>query len=283
MDLPQGGMYYEPRSLWSLLEVNSGTAYRGGLWNQEHFRNTGKYPITLTRMAVSSANQIWDWPGFTFSTFGGQQSFPTMLGTTSQQIRVPFRQNYTRSEVRTGSFRPRPTAEPSTNLFAPGAPPLPGTGDGDLLPINGYGPLYQQTRLNFAHPLYLPQFGSIQFELSSLDDWSQNIGGVPIGNVLGDNDLESIRASVAYFEAGGLFSGSARIKDVEIPVRAADVNRLYRTIEGWPYPLPVDPAPRQRQRCSVVGFTGHIYGNRVQSAGSNPIGDHQNSGALGLV
>ena len=224
--LPPGGIYYEPLSYWSVL-----SSADGGVWNQDHFRNDGRYPITFTRFVISSVNQVYDWfnPAEIFST-DHPFTFPNLLQKTLQQIRVPFRQNYTRTAATTGTFRPRPSSELESKRW----------GFRNAYPDQGWGPRMQQSRLNFCHPLYLPQFGSIEFGLSALDDWEQF--GIP--NVLLDapEPIEALNASVAWLEEGGLFAGSARIKDVPVPVRSVPQNLAYRTVEGWPYPLPVGEA-----------------------------------------
>ncbi len=224
--LPPGGIYYEPRSYWSLLSSTD-----GGLWNQDHFRNDGRYPITFTRFTISSVNQVYDWfnPSQIFTNIH-PFTFPNLLQKTLQQIRVPFRQNYTRTATTTGTFRPRPAAEVESKRWS--EPAI------NIYPLQGWGPRLQQSRLNFCHPLYLPQFGSIEFGLSALDDWGQ----FAQGNVLLDADIDEIKASVAWFEEGGLFAGSARIKNVPVPVRSTPEDFAYTSSEGWPYPLPVGEA-----------------------------------------
>ena len=230
---PPGGIYYEPRSLWSI--------YTGGETTEDvtpagenDFRNAGKFPITVNRMVISSANQIFDYPDSNEIAGFAPPTFPTLLNTRFQEARVPFRQDYTKRATKAGTFRPKPTAEPSTQLY-----------NGGARPAAGPGPLFGQVRLNFDHPLYVPRTGSIQFELSGLDDWAQ----LGVGNILGDADFEELNASVAYMEAGGLFGGSARVKDIALKVRAAAAARATAPSgEGWPYSLPIGETP------SNVGF-----------------------------
>jgi len=235
MNLPPAGMYYEPRSYWSILNSTD-----GGVWNQDHFRNEGRYPITFTRFAISSVNQIFDWyPPGVANTVRRPYTFPDLLNRTTQQIRVPFRQNYTRTQATTGTFRPRPTSEPETyNFVNP-----PNFAQGTLAPRLGFGGKFQQSRLNFCHPLYLPQFGSIEVGLSSIGDF--DFGGA--ANVLGDgavagpNDRDplGLHASIAWFQEGGLFAGSARTKTTPVPLISTTPQLVYTTNEGWPYLLPV--------------------------------------------
>jgi hypothetical protein len=221
---PPGGIYYEPRSLWSIYTggETTGNVTPAG---ENDFRNAGKYPITVNRMVISSANQIFDYPDGNELVGGAPPTLPTLLNTRFQEARVPFRQDYTKRATKAATFRPKPTAEPSTQVH-----------NGGARPAFGAGPLFGQVRLNFDHPLYLPRTGSIQCELSGLDDWSQ----LGVGNILLDGGLEEVNASVAYMEAGGLFAGSARVKNVPVRVRAAAQNRATPPSgEGWPYLLPI--------------------------------------------
>jgi hypothetical protein len=235
---PPGGIYYEPRSLWT---IYNGDELEGSQpANESDFRNAGKYPITVTRMAIASANQIFDYPDSNENAAFAPPTISTLLNTRFQEARVPFRQNYTKRPTKSATFRPKPTAEPSTRLYNSYDPVT-----GSLQPIAAPGPLFGQVRLNFDFPVYLPRTGSIEAQLSSLDDWSQ----MGVGNILLDSGLEEVNASIAYMEAGGLFAGSARVKNVPVPVRAAEAARATAPSgEGWPYALPVGEA------VSNVGF-----------------------------
>ncbi len=234
MNLPPAGMYYEPRSYWSILNSTD-----GGVWNQDHFRNQGRYPITFTRFSISSVNQVFDWyPLSLNSTVARPLTFPELLNRTAQQIRVPFRQNYTRTDAVTGTFRPRPTSEPQTTINRL----APDIATGTLAPFSGYPGKFAQSRLNFAHPLYLPQFGSIEMGLSRISDFQYdgneyvlNDGVAPAGP---DDESLGLQASICWFQSGGLFAGSARTLQVPIELQTTTAQAQYTTSEGWPYLLP---------------------------------------------
>lgn len=225
------GIYYEPRALWGLFtgDITTGKLTQLG---ENNFRNGGKYPVTIKRMVLSTVNQIFDVADSNEDVTTAPPPASTLLSRLHQNIRMPFRQNYTRNPTRMATFCPKPTGQPSTRVWN-------GT------KFTGPGPLFDQVRLDFDHPVYLPRTGSIHCQLSSLDDWSQ----LAVGNILGDAGITDINASVAYLEAGGLFAGSARVKDVPVQVRAAAAARATDpSSEGWPYPLPIGGA------ASNVGF-----------------------------
>jgi len=231
-DFPPDGIYYEPRALWGLYTGGEADPDSRRPIGQNNFRNAGKYPVTVDRVVISSVNQIWDRENGAGDPLFAAPSFQTLLNSRFLSVGAPFRQSYTKRATKSATFRPKPTAEPGTNVYA--------TSFFDTLGGNGFGStLFNQARLNFDKPLYIPREGTIQCQLSSLDDWAQ----LGVDNVLLDNDLTAINASVAYIEAGGLFGGSARVKNVPVPVRAAAEGRVTPpSADGFPYPLPVGEA-----------------------------------------
>jgi hypothetical protein len=220
---PEGGIWYEPRSLWAVggASPQAGEVLSNLVLSREHFRNPGPYPIVFERLAIAAIN----YP-FRVSPVGVTNYVPNGAGTEILngqalfQWNAPQRQNYSRKSIVTATARPKPTSEPQ--------------------PKGGAGSLYGQCRLNFKKPLYLPRTGSIETRLSSIQDFSFDDGGGRI-NVLGNASIDSLPATVAYLEAGGLFAGSARTKSMPVQVSraAGGFNAIPQQNEdGWPWPLP---------------------------------------------
>jgi len=211
LDLPAGGFLYEPRSFWDIASFELTADAQVVRFNREHFRNGERWPITVNRIALSGINYLLQ----TMPTAG--QIFPYQTSGSvgaSAQIAVtpPFRQHYGRNPVLLNTMNPRPTSMPQPRTaFA--------------------SSLWGQCALTFDKPLYLPQRGNIQWDISA--------GYIPAG----DPDDPEVPAYMLFQEEGGLFAGSARTFDFLVRGLQAgawfpshlDPNVPVPTQERWPY------------------------------------------------
>lgn len=222
---PEGGVWYEPRSLWSVSSQvpRAGEYLTGVSFERNHYSNPGPYPIIINRIAIAAINYPYRVAPTGLSNFVPNDSGTEILNSATRfKWGSPQRQNYSRNGVVTASLRPKPTAEPS--------------------PRDGSGTLYGQCRLNFEKPLYLPRTGSITTALTSIQDFSYDPpgGGARI-NVLQNAGITSLNAHIVYLEAGGYFAGSSRAKRVQVMVSRAAGGAAavpQQNEDGWPWPLP---------------------------------------------
>jgi hypothetical protein len=215
-----GGMYYEPRSFWSIgavdleqLDLSENAEFARYVFNREEFRNGQRWPITINRVAVCPVNYLYDQTPTGFAN--ARDAAANMLNRLRIRISVPFRQSYSRFEIAVGSHPPAPVY---------GEPYKPG-------PLSG---LFGQVRLNYDHPLYVPQKGSVELGLSSPAD--VNLVSPPVPNLFSAGGVTQVPSTIAYLEEGGLFVGNARSHS--FPLNLAQNPNGRPNQEQMPYPLP---------------------------------------------
>jgi hypothetical protein len=215
MELPKGGIWYEPRSLWSIANVSTANTGFRAFENMEpeHFRNGTRWPIVIDRVAFCGVNYPFDRPDTAFAA-PSDAAQSAVVNKCGALVSAPFRQHYSKNQGTLAAYRPSPTGEPAS--------------------VNALdGPLFGVTRLDFAKPLLMPQFGTLEMRLSSVFDFA--FGGV---DVLSNAGVTSLPASIVWQERGYTrsFPGNGRTFDFELPV-AAQPNMPAPGYEGWPYPL----------------------------------------------
>lgn len=148
-------------------------------------------------------------------------------------ISVPQRYHLnTKRFVPVAGLTARPTWQPSTP-FAP-------------LSSNLWG----QSMLNFDNPLYIAKDAFIEWSLSAI---------TPVG----DTALDPVPAKMLYQEEGGLWPGSARTHEVELPFwNPNSMGSLqFDPLEKWPFP-PADAASVGGDATVFWDPRGHFSGNR---------------------
>lgn len=187
-DLPEGGVIYEPRSLWSMLTVQLLAGPPGRFhfrFPREHFRNGSRYPMTLSRIAVAPINYGYRRTPTNEVNQRRWQSMSAVMGVASLRVSVPYRQHYSRQTFPLAALSAAPTGEPL---------PRPHELDSGVIYPSG---LWGVTVLNFDKPMFLPRLGSLEWQLSSGNNYEPSV------------ELAA-KAYMLYQEQGGLFPGSAR-------------------------------------------------------------------------
>ena len=214
------GSWYEPASLWSAQYVsvpNSTSPNTNVTFNRQHFRNGGRHPIVLQRLAACGINYPFDKTGAAVfvlpSAYAAGADAAIMQGTV--RIGMPFRKNFSRYTIPLSQYTPKPT-----NMPRP-----PGASQSSL-----WGTSY----LRFPRPILLPQRSSIEGGLMSLK--RAQAGFTNAGS---QTTSDAPMPAYMYFhESGGLFSGSARIKALQVRTDSSDVVPVPDPYGCIPYPLP---------------------------------------------
>lgn len=208
-ELPEGGVLYEPRSLWSVQSVDLTTKRQEVGFNREHFYNGTRYPITIRRVAVMGLNYVYS--RITDSPVPWQDAgISARLGIT---IGAPFRQHLQKNPVVINGLCPSPTWTPSPR-------------DGKA------SSLWGQTMLEFDHPLYLPRLGAIEWDISTFSGYLRE-----------SDEAEPVPEAIIYQlyqESGGMFAGAARTRKFRTSRLSPTLGRDRANLEeGWPYPFDV--------------------------------------------
>jgi hypothetical protein len=217
-DLPEGGVIYEPRSLWSIQTVqlqNGPPATYQFRFEREHFRNGSRYPMTLKRIAVAPINYAFRRTPVDALNQRRWQSTSAVMAAARISIAVPYRQHYARRKIPLGALAALPTGEPL---------PRPFEVDSGFIHPSG---LWGVTALNFDKPMYLPRLGSLEWALSSVNNYTLS---VPL----------TARAYMLYQEEGGLLPGNARthafdVAELGTAARYPAAVFPRQTNVGWPF------------------------------------------------
>lgn len=184
------GLLFEPRSFWDVkrIEIPPGVNFPVfiGFENPQAFYNGERYPIEINEIAVAPINYVVEYT---------PSSFPpsTLLGAlvhSKLHITVVGRQYYSRSAVPLSLFSSKRCA-PQTMRNTPFS-----ATSSNLSGLTG------SVFKAFERPFVLPEFGAVEFHLSSIQGVQSSITPPDSG----------IRATVAWYEAGGLLEGSVRFK-----------------------------------------------------------------------
>jgi hypothetical protein len=280
-DAAKAGVWYEPRSLWCVKNINMQEylaqvpfPFVGPVLDvplpRNCFRNGSKYPVMINRFAVSGVGYPFARPDapamqgvpFFEDIIPGAAALngTAMINTLRFTISSPYRRSFSQSMDLTVGYAPRPTGEPSANRSSSG--------------------LFGATTLRFDKPLVLPKNSQIEWDVSSL----QGLEFVPdinnLGTLVNPTPLptEDMRAVLSYLEQGGLFAGNARSRDMLIRTNLSGFTPV-PGVDGWPWALPPffaalgggpqipfwDPQARfdtqsfREQNATRAGST-HIYG-----------------------
>jgi hypothetical protein len=240
-DAAKAGVWYEPRSLWCVKNIDRAAylALTGDGYGavgpvltvqlpRNCFRNGSKYPVMINRFAISGVGYPFVRPdaeamqdeAFPVGGFPGVANLngTSVINTIRFTIASPYRQTFSQSPNLAAGFAPRPTSDPS---------------------VPGASSLFGATTLRFDKPLVLPKNSQIEWDVSSL----QGMQFVPVvgneGSLTESTPLASaaLPAVLSYLEAGGLFVGNSRSRDMLIRTNLSG-NTPVPGEDGWPYALP---------------------------------------------
>lgn len=216
---------YEPRSLWSIANVqavaDSDPQQITVSLNRRHFTNGTRWPIYLRRIVLSGVNYLLNTPADpTVDQLFFMQGLD-IINRVRVSFSAPFRYHLNSklnpdAWVSTGSLTPRPTWEPPP--FNPSTDNL----------SNNFG----TSQLKFDYPLYIPRTASVEWQLSRFSPFLQ-----PNGNP----QLDMVKATMLYQESGGMFFGNARTHTYTLqpwlpPVNDQPPSPFLNTEEKWPFP-----------------------------------------------
>jgi hypothetical protein len=229
MELPEGGIWYHPRSLWSVAQVDFDQNNNNFVSvPRNDLRNGTRWPITVNRIALAVINdpiqrsnsQPEDFP----NAAEWVNATTSFLAGTQIRYSMPFRKGWSRQALFLGSLSPRPSTQPQ-----------PRKASGSPAPFASTTELFGQTHLTFDKPLYLPRMGSISYDVSGLGpQLSFDPGGGGDPAVTPNADIPCFQY---WHEAGGLFEGSARVN--RGVVRTDPSGTVVGPNEqGWPYLVP---------------------------------------------
>jgi len=227
--MPSGGIWYQPRSLWSSLLVNNTEQPSVSVsFDRNQLRNGTRWPITLERMALSPINYPLE---YLTRTAGGapNPSSPYSYGVSVLQgarvrISAPYRKSYSRQEIQVGVHPALPTGQPEQ----PSATGATGAES------STFGLSY----LRFDKPLFVPERSNCTLQLSGMKGLIYDPPFEPGMVFLSDR----IQTSIYFNEVGGLFSGSQRAArgafDLDLSPRIYDPAQ-----NGFPFATPNDYEP----------------------------------------
>lgn len=216
-DLPDGGLLYEPRSLWTVQPLTLEDTAQEVQFNRLHFYNGGKYPITLNRVAIHGIG--YDVERATVETFKWASAASVQNGVRLE-VGVPFRHHYGKNAILVDGIAPYPTGQIQPRGLVT-------TQVGGL--SYSAQSVFGQSILNLDKPLYLPERGNIELGFGS------------IRRPVGDEEA-SPRGYAVWQEEGGLFAGSGRSFEWDVLgqlISAAEILDPVGSVpeEGWPYAL----------------------------------------------
>lgn len=222
--LPEGGFWYQPASLWSTAYVDASAAVASirASFRREHFRNPTRHPITLNRFAICGVNFPFAIQNIPSST-APSSAESAMFNKATLRISAPYRKSYSRLEIPLASYSPRPTGWVSGNTLS----------DSSLIGVN---------YLKFDKPVILPRKAALEMSLSGTVRMSTNFAGFGGANfTIGGAPAEARPGRFFVHESGGLFSGSARQKDLLVH-QGGNVDPIPDPYSGIPFPIPADYA-----------------------------------------
>lgn len=178
------GVYYEPRSLWSML-ILSTESVRPYQFFREDFRNGSRWPITLNRLAVAPIN-------YAFRTANGSDPGQSMAVISSMKIVIssPQRQSFSRIALPLSGYTPEP-------VWSPGRRYVSAAGD-------NASSIFGTSVLKPDYAVRLPPRGAIQLDLGG---WTRPDLSSPAYASIEDVDYTAI-----FRDTGGTNGGSGLVR-----------------------------------------------------------------------
>lgn len=214
------GLYYEPRSLWSIANVQSSNAsVRRVELPRLHFYNGERHPITIKRIALCGVNYLQCG---TPTDVAGTQFNETAAVISRCRLRISSPQRFhwnTRRFILDASMAPLPTAQPPVGLTP-----------GDAGEVANYLPssFWGQSMLKLDNPLIVPRRGGVEWDLSAHTPFPG------VGEAGEPEDAQAF-ATMIYQQVGGLWPGSVRQNIVPLFAYTGDLSQP-NPEERWPYP-----------------------------------------------
>lgn len=217
------GFLYEPRSLWSIANIQATALPQIVQLDKRHFFNGERYPITITRVTMAAINYLLVntvQTGAPLAANVGANESSAVINRLRVSIAVPQRYHLnTKRRVLVAAAAPEPRFMPPTVLTA-GVTPT------DYVPSSLWG----QCHLDFDKPLIIPRTGTLEWDLSAYTPFPNNTTG-------GGNDQSApVFATMLWQEEGGLLPGSARTRRVALQPYTGDLSQA-DPLEKWPYPV----------------------------------------------
>jgi hypothetical protein len=213
------GLYYEPRSLWSIANVDAHAAPVQLELPRRHFYNGERHPITLKRIALCAVNYLLQGTPTDVSGVGYNET-SAVLNRARLKISSPQQFHWNdRKFIDCASMAPKPTAQPPNDLIA-----------GDAGEVATYLPssMWGQSMLRLDNPLIVPKQGSLEWDLSAHTPFP----GVGVSGVAED---ALATAWMLYQQQGGLWPGSARQCLRNLFPFTGNITE-FNPEERWPYP-----------------------------------------------
>jgi hypothetical protein len=190
------GLMFEPRALWDVKRVTATAEEQTVLFDtREAFMNGSRYPITITEIALAPINYL---SSSTRAPLSERLSGQSVFNASQIVLAVRQRQNYSRFPIRLPGYSAEASQEPSTRWA-----------DITSSNLRNASGLLGVSHKRFDRSLVLPQYGAVEIQLSTYQ------GALPAQAV-----APPPLFSVAWYEAGGLLEGSARIRQQK-PLRDA--------------------------------------------------------------
>jgi len=218
--LPEGGLWYQPASLWSVAYVDASAAVASvrANFNRQHFRNATRHPITLNRFAINGVNFPVDIMNIATATARNVAN-SAMLNKAALRINAPFVKSYSREEINLANYSPRPTGWMSGATQS----------DSSLFGVN---------YLKFDQTILLPRKSALEVSLGGDIRKATNYFALGFNIFFGGVDTAEPRTGRFFFhESGGLFSGNSRQKELTV-LNGANVVPLPDPYSGIPFGLP---------------------------------------------
>lgn len=180
------GLMFEPRAFWDVKRVAATAEQQTVLFDtRDAFMNGSRYPIEITEFALAPINYL----AAANLAGTGRASGQAVFNAAEAVLAVRQRQNYSRFPIRLPGYSATPSQEPGMAYYFPQSNNLKNASG--LLGIS---------HKRFDRSLVLPQYGSVEIQLSTYSGASPALASVA-----------PPKFSVAWFEAGGLLEGSSRI------------------------------------------------------------------------
>ena len=237
-DAASAGVWYEPRSLWLVKNVNlleylpfGGEGGFGPSLTvqlpRNPFRNGTRFPITINRMAMSGVGYPFARPdvGAMQAATPGPADLngTTVINTMRVTLASPYRTTFSMTPSLLTGLAPQPTSGPSLKNTA----------------FRGFSSLFGANGLRFDKPLILPKAGHIEWDVSSLQGlrFVPQPGNEGTRGIQTDLPLNDIPCVLSYLEKGGLFAGNSRSRNMMLRQSQGGVAPTPGE-QGYPYALP---------------------------------------------
>lgn len=212
----RSGPWIEPAALWSAAYPDVEDLGPGDVtvrFNREHFRNGSRWPIVIKRVAMCGINYPFARVSEDFTSDSRGLGSDDVLYQGRLKIGFPFRKNFSRSTIALSGYAPKPTGQPGGATQAMSS-------------------LWGANYLRFDEPLILPRKSGVEMALTRVSNIT-----APFASV-GQSNFGLRDGYVYYHEKGGLFSGSARLKKLQIISDSAGLFPVPDPYALIPYPIP---------------------------------------------